>query len=59
MNDIKVSCIDSRKMALMSSYEGNDPKILNMIDEFLIELKYLRKIVRMLLILRLNLQVVH
>lgn len=34
MNDIKVSCIDSRKMALMSSYEGNDPKILNMIDEF-------------------------
>lgn len=33
-NDIKVSCIDSRKMALSSSYEGNDPKIINMIDEF-------------------------
>ena len=32
-NDIKVSCIDSRRMAIDSTYEGNDPKILEMIDE--------------------------
>ena len=34
MNDIKVSCIDSRRSAIESSYTGNDEKILNMIDDF-------------------------
>lgn len=33
-NDIKLSCIDSRKMALLSSCDGNDSKILNIIDDF-------------------------
>ena len=39
MNDIKMSCIDSRKVALTSSYEGNDPEILKMIDEFFIRVE--------------------
>lgn len=43
MNDIKVSCIDSRKMALTSTYEGNDPKILKMIDEFFIKVEEFAK----------------
>lgn len=34
MNDIKVSCIDSRRTAIESTYTGNDEKILNMIDDF-------------------------
>ena len=34
MNDIKVSCIDSRRNAVNSSYTGNDEKILNMIADF-------------------------
>lgn len=34
MNDIKVSCIDSRRTAIDSTYTGNDEKILNMIDDF-------------------------
>ena len=34
MNDIKVSCIDSRRSAIDSFYTGNDEKILNMMDDF-------------------------
>ena len=33
-NNIKVSCIDSRRTAIDSTYTGNDEKILNMIDDF-------------------------
>lgn len=34
MNDIKTCCIESRRVAINSSYNGNDEKILNMIDNF-------------------------
>ena len=34
MNDIKVSCIDSRRSAIDSFYTGTDERILNMIDDF-------------------------
>ncbi len=34
MDDIKTCCIDSRRTAITSSDDGNDEKILKMIDDF-------------------------
>ena len=43
MNDIKTCCIDSRMTAIKSSYDGNDEKILKMIDYFFKKLEEFAK----------------
>lgn len=43
MNDIKISCIDSRRNAIESSYTGNDEKILNEINNYFKKLEEFAK----------------
>ena len=42
-NNIKISCIDSRRSAIESSYTGSDEKILSMIDDYFKKLEEFAK----------------